>query len=317
MSIAEGTFETSEENAVVADQYLYDLLSSDSVMLQSDPVYESFYVDNMSGTVGQIHEVTSKLKLAYQPEISYLYTLVETDSIWNTYILSIQQVDSLALANPGINYSFQRETLTDQLANLLDTLEGLMSQQRMYSLVFADSAMMLNNNFSPGALPQENEKFINQVNVQLITFGMDSIVNYYNQVLGIAEQCPTEGGPAVYRARTMVALINDTINFDDACIQVSSNRNSHTSSQGKVFPELTIIPNPAQNKISIVLSDKFSGVCKIQIINSLGSDVLNEYRNCNQKSISVNTSSLLPGVYTVKVQIEENFEGISKLIIVR
>ncbi len=145
---------------------------------------------------------------------------------------------------------------------------------------------------------------------------MDSLSNYYNQVLGIAEQCPTEGGPAVYRARTMVTLVNDTLNFEDACIQTNSNRNSHTTSQGKVLLDLTIIPNPAQNKISIVLSDKFSGVCKIQIINALGSDVLSEQRNYNQKSISVNTSSLLPGVYTVKVLIEENYTGISKLIIV-
>jgi hypothetical protein len=155
------------------------------------------------------------------------------------------------------------------------------------------------------------------MNVQLISFGMDSIMNYYSQVLGIAEQCPTQGGPAVYRARTIVAFFNDTLNFDDACIQVSSNRNSHTASQDKVIPEITIIPNPAMNKISIELSDRFSGVCRVQIINALGSDVLSEYRNCNQKSISVNTSSLLPGVYTVKVQILENLTGISKLIIVR
>ena len=46
-------------------------------------------------------------------------------------------------------------------------------------------------------------------------------MNNYQQILSIAEQCPYSGGVAVYIARSLIALFNDSIIYDDEnnCLQ--------------------------------------------------------------------------------------------------
>ncbi len=317
MSIALGTFESTEENTVVAEQYLFDLLTSDSLMLQSETVYEDFYDEHQSGTVGQINEVNSTLKSALQPDSIYYNSIFETDSIWNGYLADMQELDSLALANPQNDYSAQIETLSQQIIDVVNELKDLSIEQHETALDFIEDASILNNNISPDQLPQTNEKFINQINFQFITFGNDALVNYYNEILGVAEQCPTYGGPAVYRARTLLALLNDSLSFEDACSQYSSSRNQLANQHNKLTPKISIVPNPANNKINIILAEAFKGICQIEISNSLGESVLLEQKNCNDKSVIVSVSDLKPGVYSVKVLLGESASDIVKLVIAR
>jgi hypothetical protein len=64
----------------------------------------------------------------------------------------------------------------------------------------------------------------------------------------IANQCPAAGGQSVYRARAMLALINDSLAYDDAltCLQAGIYRELNTEI---ITPVITIIPNPADNWI--------------------------------------------------------------------
>jgi len=125
------------------------------------------------------------------------------------------------------------------------------------------------------------------------------------------------GGPAVYRARTLVALFNDTIDYENACIQNGSLRIQQPVKNVKTTPLIAVNPNPADNKIEIQINKDLDGICKIEIANSLGSIVYSEIRNCKEKSFSIQTSFLTPGIYAVKVVVGSVATDVVKLVIAR
>ena len=317
MSIAEGTYETTLENAVVADQYLYDLLAVDSAMLHSQTSFEDFYLSQQSGAVGQINEVTSKMKSALQPDSIFTDSIASVESALNNEVLSLYEVDSLSQANLQIDYTLQRELISVQVDSISGALQVLLNQKNQNAQIFLDSASLKNQSILPNQIPQENELFINQMNFELLEFGKDTLLVYYPQIIQIAQQCPNIGGPAVYRARTLVALFNDTIDYDNACLQNSSIRIQQSIKKVEIAPLISVIPNPADSKIDIQINKELEGICKIEISNTIGSVVYSEVRNCKEKSFSINTSFLAQGIYSVKVVAGSLPTNFVKLIIAR
>jgi len=130
-------------------------------------------------------------------------------------------------------------------------------------------------------------------------------------------QCPYTGGPAVYRARTLVALFNDTIDYENSCLQNGSLRIQQPVKNVKTTPLIAVNPNPADSKIDIRINKDLEGICKIEIATSLGSIVYSEIRNCKEKSFSIQTSFLTPGIYAVKVVVGSVATNVVKLVIAR
>lgn len=138
----------------------------------------------------------------------------------------------------------------------------------------------------------------------------------YALLFSIANQCPYAGGPAVERARTFVALVNDSILYDDenVCLQsgiykiISEDLNNQTS--------LKIHPNPASMLIDISLIGAFKGLCKVEISNMMNELVIQQGINCEEKTTTIDVSTLSQGIYTVKVSVDKQFY-ISKLSIIK
>ena len=317
MSIAEGTYETTLENAVAADQYLYDLLAGDSTMLHSQTSFEDFYLSHQSGAVGQINEVTGNLKSALQPDTVFTDSIATIESALNSEVSSLFELDSLSQANLQIDYTIQRELIFGKVDSIGGSLEDLLDQRNQNAQLYLDSASLKNQNVLPVQIPQENELFINQMNFELMEFGKDTLLSYYPQILQIAQQCPAIGGPAVYRARTLVALFNDTIDYENSCLQNGSLRIQQPVKNVKTTPLIAVNPNPADSKIDIRINKDLEGICKIEIATSLGSIVYSEIRNCKEKSFSIQTSFLTPGIYAVKVVVGSVATNVVKLVIAR
>ncbi len=155
------------------------------------------------------------------------------------------------------------------------------------------------------------------MNFALIANGKDSLVNYYNQILEIAIQCPYVGGPAVFRARSLVGLFNDSISYEEDCSGNSLARGQNPELKSGLNSNVTIRPNPANDKLVVTLNQKYSGICKIEIINSLGSIALSEQHTCKEKNIDLNIINLKQGVYSVKILLGENIIHVAKLVISR
>jgi hypothetical protein len=131
----------------------------------------------------------------------------------------------------------------------------------------------------------------------------------------IAHQCPAAGGKVVFKARAMLLLINDSIQYDDenACLLAGIYR--ETPIQEFIFNyELT--PNPAKDQVTLRILNEHEGLCHIKITNILGKTVFENQIDCEQSEHIIQTHYLNPGTYLVKIRFAD-IEKVEKLLIIR
>ncbi|HNG85310.1 MAG TPA: T9SS type A sorting domain-containing protein, partial [Bacteroidia bacterium] len=135
----------------------------------------------------------------------------------------------------------------------------------------------------------------------------------------IAEQCPQSGGMAVYVARSLVALFNDTIVYDDdnVCLQQGYFRRAHKANKKSIPYDITIVPNPADESTQIILNKKQEGVCKVNITDAYSKCVYNNEFDCKTQQLTVSTKWLVQGIYFVEIKISGSTVKTAKLIITR
>jgi len=146
-----------------------------------------------------------------------------------------------------------------------------------------DSSFIYNNGIVTNIDFQNYERrvntiYLNTVAVNNFAFDEEQIV----ELAEIAHLCPALGGTAVFKARSLYALVNDTAlyNDDGVCLEQGvMYRLSKTNSanEGKVLnTPLTVFPNPTNGKF--ILKSKFELPLKVQIriLNSLGQVLHNE-----------------------------------------
>ncbi|MBK8876576.1 MAG: T9SS type A sorting domain-containing protein [Bacteroidetes bacterium] len=185
-----------------------------------------------------------------------------------------------------------------------------------------ENAELQNDFVVSDLVPYSNSTFINEREIAYIESGnnLEEVSNFYSEILSIAQQCPYTGGPAVERARTLIAMVNDSVFYDDAniCLQVGVYRQADPNApEQKVNSTIIVKPNPASEKIQVILHGDFSsGVCVLTINNTIGEPVFKREVNCVETSIDIDISKLTQGIYSVKVT-TGNVSLIQKLTIVR
>ena len=149
--------------------------------------------------------------------------------------------------------------------------------------------------------------------------GKASLINFYEQVFSVAQQCPSSGGEAVFRARNIIRKVNDSLIYDDAgvCAQMGIYRKKQNVIDPTEIRLFILIPNPAQHQTQLIFNQPPSSNYLIQIINGEGRVV--ESRNVNHQlsSLVLDTEKLANGLYTVNM-IKQNGEFESeKLMIIK
>jgi hypothetical protein len=229
-SVANSTFETTEfsdESQVMAQQYLYDLLETDTALQQSDPLFESFYQENQLSYFGLNNEVRGFISQYYN-----------VDSITTQIISSIREQidqnkqtilinDSLNYASPVSGYAELRDSLSFQMASLYDSLQSMLTTRDLAVIPFLDSAEVINDTITNSVVTGQNEIFVNGKTLEFLQNGIDTLLTSYEEIMDIANQCLSSGGPAVYRARTLAKLLNDTVTFENNCPQGGGSRKSN------------------------------------------------------------------------------------------
>ncbi|HNU48225.1 MAG TPA: T9SS type A sorting domain-containing protein [Bacteroidia bacterium] len=138
-------------------------------------------------------------------------------------------------------------------------------------------------------------------------------------MLNIAEQCPQSGGMAVYVARSLVSLFNDTLVYDDdnVCLQQGYFRMAQKANKKSISSDIAIIPNPADEMTQIILSKKQEGVCKVGITDAYSKSVYTNEFDCKTQHLTISTKGLVQGIYFVEIKINGSSVKTAKLIIAR
>src|SRR6185436_15688098 len=188
------------------------------------------------------------------------------------------------------NCEGDEQSIIDQIKLLNQTLTNL-DTLRVASIADNLANAELNNDYVvDGAIPEINSGRINEIEIAYVYSeeNIEIITDNYDDILEIASQCPYVGGPAVERARTFIAMVNDTISYDDETVCLISGVyrqiNPDSVSTNSLKNKIIVQPNPANNKVNVILQGKFEGLCEIQIRNLLGKNIFNSEMDCKVNS---------------------------------
>jgi hypothetical protein len=210
------------------------------------------------------------------------------------------------------------EALVDQMSLLRQTISGLLEQQKSMADSKILEAKTNNNIVNSVEIPDENEKFINEIQIKFYEGGKDSIFPNYEQIFSVASQCPYKGGKSVYRARHFVNLFNDTIEYDDesVCSQVGIFRKGSKNEENLSFA-FKIIPNPANETATVILEGDYSGICEVDITDVTNRNIISKNFNCEEKAYKLNTKNYPSGIYMVHILLNGKYKETLKLVIAR
>ncbi|MBL0051464.1 MAG: hypothetical protein IPP29_08110 [Bacteroidetes bacterium] len=86
-----------------------------------------------------------------------------------------------------------------------------------------DAARIINNGIIPIEILETNSRSVNEFEIQYREQGVQAIINSYNDLFSIANQCPFSGGEAVIKARILLSLVQG-YNFCMMMLQAACNK---------------------------------------------------------------------------------------------
>ena len=314
------TSEYIEESKSTAKMFLYEDLKNDSAAYSGNTVLMQFLSNNVNTTFGKMNNVKQLMKEANMLDYSNVMLLKEKDSLINIHLSNVYLLDSIAAADSTINNLQSRENEIAEINTLKQDIRNITSSNNTNKAVKLNETITWNNAVQPNEIPEYNLKQVNDINIIYEqTESKDSIAQFYGTLLNIAVQCPQSGGIAVYIARSLVALFNDSIIYDDdnVCLQQGYYRLSNELKNNKAFIEAVLIPNPASNYADVVLNKTFEGICKVKITDIYSKVIFEQSFDCGKKQFRINTTGFLNGMYNVQIIINDNARNVVKLIIVK
>ncbi len=137
-----------------------------------------------------------------------------------------------------------------------------------------------------------------------------------SDLFAIANQCPMVGGNAVFKARSLYSLIDDTYEFDDQllCLPHGIIVKSLTEQQANA---ITVIPNPAMNEATLILSEPLGSTGQLVLYDLLGAEVARFTLPSEVLRFDFQTNRLAAAVYHFHVTDDTGSIGRGKLSVVR
>jgi Secretion system C-terminal sorting domain len=170
--------------------------------------------------------------------------------------------------------------------------------EKSKKLVVTDNTLRENETITTVLLPESNEKEINRVSIQLI-LKPNTVLDATQKeiVTRIAHQCPTAGGDAVYRARSLYRMI-ESKRFDDldicgsqmSLIEDTNAKIASISSNGNY----KVYPNPVKDFLTVELPQNTEGGAWL-IYNTLG-EIVKRF-NVTERNLDVR--ALSKGIYFI------------------
>ncbi|OQB58974.1 MAG: hypothetical protein BWX95_02694 [Bacteroidetes bacterium ADurb.Bin141] len=323
--IANGTLESEEyvdETRAITEEYLYRTLSEDSALWQEDSSYVTFMTENMGEPTEYLYNAEEYMRAAYSYDSVFVNLIDSAYSQTELFSDSINLIDEWQNINPDANADSMLQVWTYKIDFLNQTINNLKVQQEASINDNLANAELKNDYVVNAELPEMNTAFMNEVEINYIERGNDIqyLIDNFSDILAIAQQCPYAGGNAVIRARVWLSMINDSIDYNDnaICLQSGIYRISNdTTFENNKSEDIKIIPNPANDKVTVELLGIYEGICKIQIRNTLNEIVYGAVFNCKKQKHVIDVSKLRQGVYSISVNAKGKKSIINKLIISR
>lgn len=181
----------------------------------------------------------------------------------------------------------------------------------------ADNIKAANAGLGTSELIETNQKQVNEVYLSTIAKEVkDFTPEQAAELYAIADQCPMMGGNAVYRARALYSLIDEEQVYDDEALCLA--HGIITKRLMEPTPNtVNVIPNPASNEATLVLTMEQETPGMLIIFDALGAEVARHTVPAGSQRHAFSTATLAPALYHYKVLVADGVIGDGKLTIVR
>lgn len=243
------------------------------------------------------HENLSTGKLAYiAEEKAKLFSLSTVeDSLledyrleWRTKMTELKGLDSLRQKGTSVNPT-QYDDAVDESAEAQGDYETYWDDLVEARQTQIQSLLTLNAAVSVSLTPAVNHKTVNAIVLNFLL--SDTLATGNLATLeSIAEQCPLEGGDAVYEARAIVSYYTGS-DYDDytLCASPQPRQQQISRKPSELAKGLSLYPNPTTGEVFLPVSDEVL----VRVFNNIGQLQI-------EKTVSdsrLNLSQLQPGVY--------------------
>ncbi|MBV6405235.1 MAG: hypothetical protein GFGODING_02002 [Flavobacteriales bacterium] len=161
---------------------------------------------------------------------------------------------------------------------------------------------------------EANEKTVNAIYLATIGKDVDGFTTTQaNDLFAIASQCPMLGGNAVFKARSLYWLIDDSYDFDDQllCLPHGIIVKSLTDQAN----EVKVIPNPASDEATLVLARSLDEPSTFAVFDAVGAEVMRHAVQSEMSRLVFSTASLAPSLYHYEIRGPSGLFGNGKLVI--
>ncbi|MBK8875675.1 MAG: hypothetical protein IPN13_17880 [Bacteroidetes bacterium] len=225
--------------------------------LYTDSPAIAFCDSLVNETCGQLVELYNQLFKIYDIDSLTIASLdslsslrhVIKDTIWSGMN---QVVDSLIVNGEIGEWRTSLMELINELEMLQNKEDSILEKREQEILEAAEIALTSNTSIDAVTILEQNEKLVNEIYIEGTINGGGTITHSQSSYLfAIAKQCPMRGGPIVYVARSLYALIDplQTFNDEENCLDPSkSSDNIYTNLETNY---LMVHPNPADDEILI------------------------------------------------------------------
>jgi hypothetical protein len=286
-----------------AQWQLYEMLERSPGIRDTSTVMDSYYTGKGTGALGRLHALQKDIDTLFQLLPEQQDTLQQYIEQTETLMEALALADSMAVhaplsATPGLP-----QQLLAQCDSLLSLSEALADEIFDARRAIIDTMAAQNTAIGDTAIYIVNEKVVNEI--YFSTLSQDSLALDTLQadtLYAIATQCPETGGPAVYRARSLYALIAmvdfDTIN----CKSVSSLQSPPQQALAQVPDKqanFRVFPNPNQGRFTIAYELEQDGT--LVLTDILGRQAATTSLLADTRSKEVSASELKAGLYYLHI----------------
>ncbi|MBL0095418.1 MAG: hypothetical protein IPP46_02190 [Bacteroidetes bacterium] len=248
MMVVEDSSVTSnfiEESKFLSQQQVYKELVHDSILRISNELYNDFVTDKSTSSIGQLHEVALRFIETNLIDSALNIAIVNAREALQSKTDSLFNINHLIVSDTTSYLIYQKENLLEKIKDDKIVISDLVFQLKAQSDAVISSVSALNGSISASGIPDGNEKFINEMYFRYRKEGINVITQEYSNILPVAIQCPSSGGPVVYKARILISLVNDSIEYNDGevCRLLGIYRMQNVKNDIYIN-ELKIIPNP-------------------------------------------------------------------------
>lgn len=308
IAAAEGSYPGVALNWM-AQQRLYARLNREPEVAAGNSNVAQFYAGAAGLPLGQLYTLNAGMEAMVRRNT---YTQYQMRMLYSDIA---EQLDSLIVLQEA---QAPRSEINAQQA-VLDEYVALLGryQDHWKNLQRAEAAVLLTEAQSIAApnIPAINERNLAVLYLQNRFWeGERPDQTVLNQLRAIADQCPDDGGFAVFTARAWYRLFEPETDWEglDTCTQ---NRPTAARQAVKAFNRVRIMPNPAHSFLMVAMEDGVGMEARFELHAATGAKVLEAQLPLSTTAIDV--SMLLPGLYFYTVQGPGGMIQSGKLNIIR